>query len=153
MNTPHFQMSKVIILVADASRARLLAVESPTGPLMELESLVNPAARLRQQDLSSDRQGRSFQSAGTGRSAMAETTTPKEQETAVFARELTQNLQERRKQGELEKLYVVAPPAFLGELRKHLGAEVASVVVAEIDKDYTRLDARELREKLPQYLK
>ncbi|MBB5021917.1 host attachment protein [Desulfurispira natronophila] len=153
MNTPHFQMPKTLILVANASRARLFTVESPTGPLRELESRSHPASQLRQQDLTSDRHGRSFQSAGESRSAMSQSVDPKEQEAITFAKELADLVNHYRGQGELERLYLVAPPGFLGLLRKSLKAEVQALVAQEIDKDYTRLAAPDLRSHLPEFLR
>jgi protein required for attachment to host cells len=47
---------------------------------------------------------------------------------------------------------VVAPPQFLGLLRKELSTETARRVVLEVDKDLTRFDADGVRRRLPERL-
>ena len=142
-------MAKTWILVADSSRARLLLAESLNAPLQELETLENPAARLRNQDLASDGPGRSFDSAGQGRHAMEQRESPKHHEAATFARHLAERLEQGRGRGELDRLLLVAPPRFLGMLRDELGAELMRLLIAEVDKDLTTVDGGELREHLP----
>jgi len=153
MNNPHFTMPKVRILVADASRARLFRVDSPAGELIEVSSDVNPEARLHDTELTTDKPGRHADSMTGGRSAMEDPTDPKEVESQKFARQLTEKLEKARNKGELEKLYTAAPPRFLGELRKHFKAELKALVVEEIGKDFSHLDAKNLRKHLPERLK
>jgi len=153
MNNPHFRMPKVQILVADASRARVFTVESPKGELQELQTFVNPEGRLHARDLTTDRAGRQQTPMADSRSAMDETTEPKDVEAQRFARELAQSLEAERSKGNLEKLYLVAPPRFLGELRKHLSRDVSALIAGEIDKDLTYKDATKLRGHLPELLK
>ena len=146
-------MPKVRILVADASKARLFRVESPTGELIEVSSDVNPEARLHDNDLTTDKPGRAADSMNSGRSAMEDTTDPKEVESQKFARQLNDKLEKARNKGEIEKLYIAAPPRFLGELRKHFKPELKSLIVEEIGKDFSHLDAKNLRKHLPERLK
>lgn len=153
MNNPHFTMPKVRILVADASRARLFSVESPTADLKEVDTFVNPEGRLHDGDLTTDRPGRQADSMNSGRSAMDEANDPKEVETQRFARELVESLDKTRSQGEMEKLYLAAPPKFMGELRKQMKSELKATVVEEIKKDLSQLNARELRKHLPERIK
>ncbi len=141
-------MAKTWILVGDSSRARLLLAEHTNAPLQELDTLENPAARLRNQDLSSDGPGRSFDSAGRGRHAMEQRESPKHHEAATFARHLAERLEQARGHGELERLVLVAPPRFLGLLRDEMGTDLSRLVIAEIDKDLTAVDASELRTHL-----
>lgn len=153
MNNPHFTMPKVRILVADASKARFFKVDSPMSDLIELETEVNPKGRLHNGDMATDRPGRQADSMDVGRSAMEETTEPKDAEIQKFTRELGQKLEKMRSSGEMEKLYLVAPPKFLGELRKHLKPEVREIIAKEIRKDVSRLGAKELRKHLPERIK
>ena len=153
MNNPHFVMPKVQVLVADQSRARTFTVESPKGPLKEVRTDVNPEGRLHQKDLVTDRPGRQHESMGEGRSAMDESTDPKVVESQRFAKELAERLNKSRKAGDLERLYLVAPPKFLGEVRKHLKDDVKALMAEEIGKDLSHLDAAALRKHLPELLK
>ncbi|MGM0435418.1 MAG: host attachment protein [Pseudomonadota bacterium] len=153
MNNPHFTMPKVRIVVADASRARLFTTDSPKGDFKEVDTLINPEARLHDSDLTTDRPGRQADSMNSGRSAMEEHREPKEVEAQRFAKELADNLEHARSQGELDKLYIAAPPKFLGELRKHLKPELKAIVAEEIGKDFSQMSARELRKHFPERIK
>lgn len=53
-------------------------------------------------------------------------------------------LEEARSRHRYDKLYLVAPPQVLGELRGQLGKEVEKLVCDELDKDLYRANAREL---------
>ena len=63
-------MKRRWVLVADKSKARIFTVEDPRGALLDETVLEHPEARYREQTLTSDRQGRSFDSKGQGRHAM-----------------------------------------------------------------------------------
>ena len=153
MNNPHFTMPKVRIVVADASRARLFTTDSPKGDFTEVDTLLNPEARLHDGDLTTDRPGRQADDMHGGRSAMEEHSEPKEVEAQRFAKELAETLEQARKQGEVEKLYIAAPPRFLGELRKHMKPELKAIIVEEIGKDFSQMNARELRRHFPERIK
>ncbi len=142
-------MSRTWILVADSSRARILMADNPLGPLTELEQLEHPAARSADQDLVSDRPGRTFDSFGQGRHAMEPNENPKHHEAVVFARQLGERLEQARLAGAFDKLVVVAAPAFLGLLRKQLSDETGKLISEEIDKNLVALDPTALREHLP----
>lgn len=78
-------MTKIWVLVANSGNATLFTADSPTASLTELMNFDNPSARIKQMELSSDRPGRSFDSHGEGRHAMAVEVEPKEQEQIRFA--------------------------------------------------------------------
>lgn len=151
MTNTHINIPKVRILVANAARARFFSVDSPTGELHELRTETNPEARMREEDLVADKRGR-YRDSGEGRSALDMVTDPKDVAIQRFARELVQELDRERTQGEMNRLYVVAAPAFLGELRKHLSAPLKTLIAEEIPKDFSSLDSRELRKHLPKRL-
>jgi len=145
-------MSGIWIVVANSSRARILQADSPAGHLQELDSFSHPAARVREQDLTSDLPGRAFDSAGQGRHAMEEPSRPKEHEAEKFAQQLAEHLERARTAHRYSRLIVVAAPAFLGRLRQHLGDETAACVTLELDKDLTQVDDATLRQHLPERL-
>lgn len=158
MTNTHFTMPKVQIMVANAALARFFTVDSPTGELIELDSEANPEARLHEEALMDDRRGRQYDRGSQGeslvsRSGMDETTNPKSVKVEAFARELADKLDKERTREEVERLYLVASPAFLGELRKHMNDKLKPLVVEEIAKDFTGKNPRELRKHLPEYLK
>lgn len=144
--------SKLWLIVADEGRAALYAAESPTGPLTELRDFIDPENRLRDQDLVTDRPDRAFDSGGEGRHALESSTQPGEVEAQRFAKWLAETLDQVRTEQRFEMLGLVAPPGFLGLLRKSLSDETTRQVVLEIDKDLTRYDAGGVRAHLPQRL-
>lgn len=140
------------IVVADSARALIYTVERPTAPLHLLEALEHPESRSQNQDMDSDRPGRSFDSAGEGRHAMVQSTDPKEYEALRFARELAERLETARNRGELGKLYLVAAPHFLGLLRKALSTPAQHLVVREVAKNLAAHDPADIRAHLPERL-
>jgi len=138
------------VLVADAGAAVLYAADKPVSGLKELQRFDNPDGRAHERDLTSDLPGRAFDSAGQGRHAMEQQVSPKEEAAVRFAAELADAVAARANR--FDKLYLIAAPAFLGRLRQALGGRLNGLPTVEIDKDYTTLDARALRERLPEYL-
>lgn len=138
------------ILVADSVRARIFSADSPTGGLNELTTLANPEGRLHEQDLVSDRPGRSFDSRGHGRSGMSEQISAKEQENIRFATRVAEHLENNRKQGSFRKLILVAAPEFLGQLSARLSDATQGLVALRVNKNLAHLSVQEIRAHLPQ---
>jgi protein required for attachment to host cells len=149
---PQNRAATVWVAVADSARARLFAARNALAPLDEIETLVNPEARIPQRELVSDAPGRSFRRVGRQRALMSSEVNAKQHETLAFARQIAERLNEARVRGEYHKLVLVAAPAFLGVLREQLDKHVLELVCTTLDKDLTQLRAEELRARLPQRL-
>ncbi|HEY9201257.1 MAG TPA: host attachment protein [Gammaproteobacteria bacterium] len=145
-------MSKIWVLVADSARARLFHADGSAGALQEQTDLLMPGSRLKESDLVGDRAGRAFDSGGKGRHAMDPGTSAKEMESHRFAAEIAELLQKEHLAGAFNRLTLVAPPAFLGELRSALSDGVREKVSAELDKDLVQFDSKAIREHLPERL-
>lgn len=143
-------MEKTWIVVADASRARLLVRTGKGGSLEEPEDLVHPEGRMPDRDIVSDRPGRSFDSAGEGRHAMEPRTDPGQEAAQEFAREVADVLEGHRAKGDFQRLILIAAPRFLGMLRDHLGKDTRRLVDGELDKDLVRADLEEILRHLPE---
>jgi len=143
-------MSYAWILVADAARARIFSVDSPTAPLQPQEQLLSPEARLREQDLQSDRPGRSFDGVGAGRHTTDPSTSPKQQEAVRFAAEIMQHLERGRIDKAFDRLILVAEPHFLGLIRKTIEPGVEKMITLELDKDLSKLNRADIRGHLPE---
>jgi protein required for attachment to host cells len=132
MRVPH----NSYVMVADGRKMLFFRNEGdadlPNLQVVRVEEKENPANR----DQMSDAPGRTFSSNGSGRSAY-ENTDFHELEESRFATETADMLKRRAMAGEYEKLFIIAPPRTLGELRKHYHKEVANRLVAEIPKDLT----------------
>jgi protein required for attachment to host cells len=143
-------MEKIWVVVADGVRARLLQAETRTGPLIERDDFAHPESRLPERDLVSDTRGRTAVSGNHDRRhAYGEDYDEQDRQRDVFARELVRYLEKRRKKGELEILYIIAEPGFLGLLRGHISKQLANCVRDEIRHRVTtdKLDA--IRKLLP----
>lgn len=145
-------MKATWILVADSGAARIFGTDDPTGPLTELEAMTHPEGRMLARELTSDLPGRAFDSAGQGRHIMESEVGPRQQAAIEFANFLARRLDRARVQRECERLVLIAPPDFLGLLRKAIGAELRRLVMLELDRNLVKLPPKELRERLPERL-
>lgn len=89
-------------------------------------------------DLGTDRPGRSFQSHGSGRSAVESPDRHAALEEA-FLKRVAEHLHAERQAGAYSELILVAPPRALGLLREFLAPDVRASLKAELAKDLTHL--------------
>jgi protein required for attachment to host cells len=141
-------MSKDWIAVADRCRCRIFAQETRYGPLEEVLDLVSSNGGLKNQDINSDRHGRSFDSGGQGRHALGTSIDPANQEAIRFAKDVSQQLDAARKKRRFQQLYVIAEPRFLGHLRQAFNRPLQDVVAAEIGKDWTSQTSDQIRNRM-----
>jgi len=76
---------------------------------------------------------------------------PVEQEIIRFARQVGEYLKAACLDGRCNRLLLVAGPRLLGRLRQHLDLP-PDVRLVEIEKNLGRLNAREIRARLPERL-
>jgi protein required for attachment to host cells len=119
--------------------------------LEEFDTLLSPGHRLHEGDLVTDREGRSFDSMGAGGHAVGNKNSTKDHEMENFAKRLALRLDEGRTTGELERLVLIAPPRFLGQLRAHLSTRAAGLVALTIGKELTTLTADKLEAHVPEF--
>jgi len=144
-------MANTWVLVADSSRARIFAVDSPTSPLTEFRTLVHPEGRQHEQNITSDLPG--SQAGQDGRHhAVSSESAPKKTEAINFAKSISDYLEESINKHAYTRLVVVAAPAFLGLLREHMGPESSKRVTLELDKDLTQHSTDDIRQHLPNRL-
>ncbi|NEV60797.1 host attachment protein [Thiorhodococcus minor] len=136
---------KTRILVANAARARVLEMSRKHGPVKEIRDLVNPDERLHGRDLISDKPGRAFDKIGSNRHPMRTATGPKEQLAVRFAKRVMGTLETDLQKQRFDRLCLVAPPHFLGLLRKQMSGALGRSVEAALTKDLTREDALRVR--------
>ncbi|MEI8144934.1 MAG: host attachment protein [Alphaproteobacteria bacterium] len=95
-------------------------------------------------DLVSDRQGRSFSSTGSGRSAIEPHTDPHRALKTKFAHHLAEILAKELEAGAFHRLIIAAPPAMLGDLRHSISDKVRATVIAEFPHDLTKTPNHEI---------
>ena len=145
-------MNHMTIIVADSTRARIFTVDSASSPLNEIETMAHPEGRIHEKDLVSDLPGKASGKGGGGDHAFQEKIEPKREEMIEFAKRIADYLDETRKSNKLNKLVLVAAPAFLGELRNHLSKETGEKIVFELDKNLAQHSEEDIRHHLSQFL-
>jgi protein required for attachment to host cells len=128
------------IVAADASRARILQVADQER-LLEIEDLVNPEGRLQDRELTTDANPRLH---GPGGMSAREEPSAVEHSVEMFSKRIGNYLEKARTDHRYDKLYLVAPPKFLGLIRKQLGKEVEKLVTEDLSKDLSWFNAREI---------
>ena len=86
--------------------------------------------------------------AGTNLRSGVDTTDWHELEKERFAKRVASVLEHMVRREKVKAIIIVAPPRTLAELRKALHADVKSRIVAEIDKDLTKLPIGEIEKHL-----
>jgi protein required for attachment to host cells len=135
------------VLVSDAARGRIfeLSQDRDLVPAYKRE-LIGETQPSR--DIASDRPGRTFDRSGGGRHAKEPHTDPKRHAKAELAHEIGRVLDSERKKGAYDRLIIVAPPQFLGDLRAAMSKPVQELIVAEVNKDLSKLAPHQLKEQL-----
>jgi protein required for attachment to host cells len=143
VSIPH----NALILVGDGQRALFLRNRGRRLriKLEAVKILEHPV--LRNQDLVSDRPGRTVAGPGPGHSALAETDWHHLEESR-FVHSLAEAVS-RAVLGEPSlEIVVVMPPKALGDFRDGLGASVRRHIVAELHKDLAGLSLRDIERYL-----
>ncbi len=136
------------LVVADGSRARILERPSAYAPLDEIEQLDHAAAREHGHELVSDQQGRTFDSGGQGRHAMAAPTDPKEHEKTEFLDNLAGRLNAAVAKNTIDELVLFAPATALGRLREKLSKQAMQCLAGDLNKDLATHTVPELEARL-----
>ena len=139
-------MAKSWIVVADSARARIFEFDPRAREFDELTGLVHEQSRSRGSDLSADKDGRSFDSRGSGRHGLERHTSPHEHEAELFARLIVERLAAGQKTGAYQKFHLAAPPAFLGILRKCLDQSLQDCLDKVLNKNIVTESPEEICE-------
>jgi protein required for attachment to host cells len=138
---------EVLVLVFDGRGARYFN-RWPDGRL-ELLSERDSGLPRKTSEMVSDRQGRSFASAGGGiRSPYEPKHDPHKMEKRNFVHDLVQELDDSYDRNEFKHLIVVAPERSLGEFRSIASDKLRRAVWREVPKDLSKLKVHELQERL-----
>jgi protein required for attachment to host cells len=141
------------IVVADGARAQFFC---SNGSGTDLETALPQALVADNRPsgkIASDRPGRVFDIAGEGRHAAQPSTDPHRHSQKIFAGEVTNVLNKQLKNSAFDQLVVIAAPKMLGDLRAAFGENIRKLVIAEIDKDLSKLTIHELAGRLDKLVK
>lgn len=114
-------MDRTWVVVANATKSRVLSPRGKRRHLSELSSMENPRGRLHVRDLVTD--GRGYVRPMVGALTTYQShQDPKARVIENFARRIAAHIELSRKTNAFQTLTLVAPPAFLGMLRKELSS-------------------------------
>lgn len=139
------------ILVADTGRGQLFTTELREHAWQVVKEFEHIAGRESSREIeNTSPPGRMQQGDAQGgrRTALEPRTWPKEAEAEHFAQRLVDFLEDAVAKRDYDQLVLVAPPHFLGMLKKMLGQQSAKKLLTSIDKDLSKLPAAEIRERL-----
>lgn len=137
------------ILIANASRARLLELESKDR-VKELKSFAHPKGRSRVSELTDDRAGYQRTDRSFGAASFQPRTDPKQKEHVLFARELADYLEREAQRGTFASISVLASNPFLGELKAELGTSTKGLLGTVRNVDLTMVGKAELGRRVAQ---
>ena len=133
------------VLVADSSRGLLYSAPGKGGSWSLVKEYTHPASRVTDGGLTTDQPGRTHASGINGaRSSMQSKTSPKEVEVEHFAHELAKVLHDGHGQQAYDRIVLVAPPHFLGLLRRTINDTVSKLIGASLGKDYMHLSEKDI---------
>ncbi|MCI0569341.1 MAG: host attachment protein [Myxococcaceae bacterium] len=133
------------ILVADGSRAQLYRQGGNEGRDWSLlQEFYHPAAREMGRDIAGNRPNQIQHAMETTSKGDEGGHGVQEYESQRFSRELCEYLHSAAMRNQFGTLVIVAPPKFLGALRKNMTKPVEERVSHYVAKDYTNKQPREL---------
>ncbi len=128
-------MKSIWILVANQAEAQIYASDRLWKNLLLADVLLNEEGAAHPRDLISDAPGRAFDRFGPARHAMEPNTGVKQEQRRRFVKEMVERLETGHLKGDFDQLVVLAAPAVLGVIRKHLSGGLEKTVIKEIPKD------------------
>ena len=136
------------LLIADGTRARVLQHNGPGKGFTPVDGLDFAIQPVQAQDIMADRPGRGHASNGSARSGMEPRTDPVEYRETQFVKSLAEMLDQQQQKGAYDRLIIAAAPIALGDIRKAITPGVKKAILAEIDKDLTKLPTPQLDKHL-----
>lgn len=144
----HHKIPRIWIIAADRSRVRIF--RKPDG---HLEQIGEAYPDYKSTHVSSHALGRIVSTAGTFvRHRLQRHKNPSEGMNTEFVKELVQWLDRAVHEDAFDRLILAASPRMLGDLRRNLSAGVQARVVAEVNKDLTKMNERELWAELKEII-
>jgi protein required for attachment to host cells len=140
--------TRVWALVTDSGYGRLLQLDKSPERITEVESREGASRHLTSHELMSDASGRKLTPQRRGGHSIAPRSDAHEQAEVKFLQEWVDRLQEALSAQQFEGLLLVADPRTLGRLRAQMGKALRLAVVAETDRDLTRLPLADLEPRL-----
>ena len=142
-------MRKVWVVVGNRAEMNIYYAEN-VKKLVHIKTLHHNESQLHKKDLSSDKQGSHRGSFGTD--TMEAKTPAKVKEANHFAHQVAQFLEDGVNHQQVERIYLIANPEFIGILRQTIKPHVAKIIEKEIHKDLMHSTPEQIRDYLPPVL-
>lgn len=136
------------IVIADRTEARFFEAGHADTQLVPMGTTRDPRGQMHDREINTDRPGRRFGGTGHHHDVNGENK-PHKHEAEVFARHIADSLAKAHSETHFERLALIAPPEFLGQLRAALPKSLSSLVVYEVNKDLVHEDERTLASRIP----
>jgi len=130
-------------LIADGEHARFVMADA-NSELRTARSFDSARAHLPAHELASDRPGRAFESARPGSHGVVPRHDPHRMEKLHFADFVADEIGIAAGEGSFDRLVLVAPAYFLGEIEDAMDGHTASMVVGRLAKDLVKTPDHEL---------
>ena len=141
------------VVIADKSRARIFQTDGELDELIEIDDLLNTEGRQSDTELRHDAKGRFY---GKGERDQAHTAEPKVTQGAHsadrFSREIMAYIENANREQRFGSLVMIAPPEFLGLLRRQLGKGVERKLYRQLATDITGFQEPQIRAYLKKHL-
>jgi len=138
------------LVIANTNNCRIYGFEKNAKKLTLIKEFNDPDAKLKNLDLSSDKEGH-YQTSNARRGAYSPAESPKDVEVEHFAREIAKELDAQRRLNSYDNLIIVAAPHMNGLISQHLNEQVKKMIIENILKDYNSLPDHELIKVLNHY--
>lgn len=146
-------MKAELILIANASEARLFTRASDEEPLVPLVRLEHGGSRRKSSQLGDDRPGHASNDSRPGGVSFAPRIDPRRKQHLQFAEELSQRIDEELAAGRCDRVALFASCPFVGELKGRLSPAARKALRAAVDVDLTALPLEEVERRLPHALR
>lgn len=127
---------KTWIVVVNRVEAKVFETDGKghKGDVKFIEKLENPRGRLKSQDINADKPGFSPGVAGHG-GTKEKAQSPTDRVSQMFAKRVSEYLEEARHANSFDEVVLIAAPQFLGRLRGMFSGPLKDAVSMEIPKD------------------
>jgi len=141
------------IAVADGNRATVYLNNGPNRGLEIIPGRGGYQEVPPSREILSDSAGRMKGGAGArGAAPMNASADPHELEEARFAEQFAEEINRAALEQQFDRLILAAPPRTLGILRKSLSEKAGRRLIAEIDKDLTKISRDDLAARIADHL-
>lgn len=141
------------ILLADSARARLFTADSRLSEWQEQQDFVYPAGHQPDRELDTDRHGYHMNAGQHGYRGYEGKNSRHEQGRTRFASELALWLESERVAGRLRRLFIAAPPQFLGALKHELSDGCQRLLVGHLDRELIEATPEDIMARVRDALK